>query len=113
MVPPKLARHPRSTSTESLPGYVLRLSEANGHPSPRRLFRLAGMIANESSFRKVRMLKLASIANLPTLDLKQLAFTRSEKGPESIFLLKNRVSAKDLNLAGQNCAQSRRGERLH
>lgn len=100
MVPPKLARHPHPHPTESLPGYVLRLSEANGHPSPRRLFRLAGMIANESSFTRFACSKLASIANLPTLDLEQLAFTRSEKGPESIFLLKNRVSAKDLNLGG-------------
>ena len=49
MIPFKLVRHPAPYPTESLPGYVLRLSELNGYPSPRSLYRMAEMKAGECS----------------------------------------------------------------
>jgi hypothetical protein len=100
MIPSHLARHPRPEPTESLPGYVLRLTQVNGCSSPRELFRLAGMKANETSFTKFACSKFAFIANLPTSDLERIAFTHPEKDPDAMYLLKNRVSAKDRNLSG-------------
>jgi TniQ len=100
MISSKLVVHPAPRPTESLPGYVLRLTEANGYASPSSLFRLAGMMANETSFKNFECSKFALIANLAPSNLERMAFTRPESDPQAIYLLGNHVSVKDLNLSG-------------
>jgi hypothetical protein len=97
MISSTLVRHPAPHPTESLPGYVLRLSEANGCASPRNLYRLAEMNAHQSSLRNFACSKFAAIANLPTSLLDQIAL-KSSKSESEVRLLGNVVSVKDLNL---------------
>ncbi len=100
MISSKLVRHPPPYPTESLRGYVLRLSEANGYTSPQSLYRLAGMRADETSPSNFECSKLAAIANCPTSLLDQIAFKDSGDESETMQLLGNWVSTRDLNLTG-------------
>lgn len=68
MITPVLVRHPRPFQTESVRGYVLRLSEANGYHSPACIFQLAGMHQCETSTYSFNFAKLARVANF-TLSL--------------------------------------------
>lgn len=94
----KLVRHPLPHPTESLPGYVLRLSEINGYTAPRSLFRLADFKANETSVSNFNCSKLASISDVPISVLEKIAITCPESDPHSLRLLGNRLSSDDLNL---------------
>jgi hypothetical protein len=100
MSSPKLVRHPLPHPTESLSGYVLRLSEINGYTSPRSLFRLADMMANETSVSTFNCSKLASISDVPVSTLEKLAITGPEAHPHALHMLGNILSTKDLNLKG-------------
>jgi hypothetical protein len=96
MISPQLARHPAPHPTESLPGYLLRLSEANGYSSPRTLYQLAEMKA-PSSLKNFACSKFAAIANLSISLFDQIAF-RSVENEFEVSLLENVVSVKDLSL---------------
>lgn len=96
----RLVRHPAPHMTESLPGYALRLTDANGYPSPRSLFRLAGMKSGETPAGSFSCAKLARIACQSTADLQRISFQDPEDGPYSLRLLGHRVSTSDLNLSG-------------
>ena len=62
-----LVRHPRPFQTESLFGYILRLSEENGFVTPWSLFRFAGMVQSEVVNHGFNFQKLANIINWSSL----------------------------------------------
>jgi TniQ len=96
VIAPKLVRHPAPFATESLPGYVLRLTELNGYGSPRSIYKLAGMNATESSLSKFDCSKLAAIANQPVEMIERIAF--NSKRTRSLDLLGKPAAMDDLNL---------------
>lgn len=98
MISPKLVLHPAPHPTESLPGYILRLSEMNGYASPQNLYRLAEMTAGQRSLTRFDCSRIAAITNQATSDVNRLAFTRPGNEPDRMRLLGNTVSVKDLNL---------------
>ena len=100
MIPSKLVRHPAPYPTESLPGYVLRLSELNGYPSPRSLYRMAEMKAGECSPSNFNCPKFASIVNQEASCLERIAFRSTDVDVDDLQLLGNRVSTNDLGLTG-------------
>jgi hypothetical protein len=97
---PLLVRHPPPYLTESLLGYVVRLTEANGYASPRNLYRLAGMNGGETSATTFGCSKFAAIATHPASCLERIAFKPSLSESPTLSLLGNRVGASDLNLTG-------------
>ena len=95
---PLLVRHPAPYPTESLLGYVLRLSEKNGYLSPWSVCQLAGMRQKEMKTTGIRVEKLAQIAACPVSELTQIAFTSAgnRRLPQ---LLGHRLTPTDLNIA--------------
>jgi hypothetical protein len=95
---PLLVRHPAPYPTESILGYVLRLSEKNGYLSPWSVYHLAGMKQKEMKTTGIRVEKLAPIASCPISELTQIAFTsaRNRRLPQ---LLGHRLTPTDLNVA--------------
>lgn len=68
-------RHPAPNPTESLLGYVLRVSEGNGYSSPWSIYCLAGMKSNERRASRVELEKLAKITNWPQEWLDAIAYS--------------------------------------
>lgn len=93
-----LVRHPRPYPAESLPGYVLRLSEKNGYVSPWSLCRMAGMRQREIQTTGIGVEKLAAIANCAASELHQIAFTSASNRRLSA-LLGHRLTPTELNIA--------------
>lgn len=94
----KLVRHPPPHPTESLPGYVLRLCEANGYESPNAIFRVARMKGTEASWTNLDCTKLAAAANCSVTDLERLAFRRKEDDLNIKYMLGKTITAENLNL---------------
>jgi len=93
-----LVRHPEPHPTESLLGYVVRLTEANGYASPKDLYRLAGVRAGRITVDSVETSILATITGHPVSQFEQIALTPKEKKPETLRLLGNIVDSRDLTL---------------
>ena len=96
---PLLVRHPAPHPTESLIGYVLRLSEENGYDSPWSVYSLAGMKQNEISTSGFKFHKLAAIVNRSSSELDKLGFSGPVGQPRSARLLGNRLIPSDLKIA--------------
>jgi hypothetical protein len=96
---PLLVRHPAPYPTESLLGYVLRLSEKNGYISPSAVCRLAGIKQNDLGAIGLRVEKLAAIASCGVADLNQITFALSVNGRRSSQLLSHRLVPRELTLA--------------
>jgi hypothetical protein len=96
---PLLVRHPAPYPTESLLGYVLRLSEMNGYPSPSAVCSLAGVRLNDLGAIGLRIDRLAAIASCGLAELSQIAFARSVNGRRSSQLLSHRLVPRELTLA--------------
>jgi hypothetical protein len=102
----QLVRHPGRYPTESLPGYVLRLSEKNGYASPRDLYRLAGMTSTETSLTSFAFPKIAAISKQPSSELRKCALNPNSRDSREFYLLGRRISAAYLNLTGARvCAE--------
>ena len=93
-----LVRHPAPFQTESLPAYLLRLTDLNGYRSPADLYRLAGMKRDETSISNLNTSKLASIASQPTQVLRRISLRPPTSHPHSLNLLEHLVSKTDLTL---------------
>jgi hypothetical protein len=106
MSTPLLVRHPPPHPTESLAGYVLRLSEVNGYINPQSLYSLAGMNANERSWTNFACAKLAAIANQPVSSVERIAYKYSGNGPRAMALLGEPVNSRDLKLTGAKVCPS-------
>ncbi len=94
----KLVRHPPPHPSESLPGYVLRLCEANGYESPRAIFQVANMNQTETSWSNFDCTKLATAANCPVSDLERLAFRHKDDAQNTKYLLGQTIGSANLNL---------------
>jgi len=95
---PLLVRHPAPYSTESLLGYLVRLTGANGYASPKDLYRLAGVAADRITVRGFDASMLASITGHPESACERIALTRLGSQPDTAFLLGNKVKVTDLTL---------------
>ena len=95
---PHLVRHPQPYSTESLLGYVLRVSQDNGYSSPWSVYRLAAMKSNEMKTPGVNLEKLARIINWPEEKLDAIAYSAPVGQPRWCRLLGHPVLPQDLNL---------------
>ena len=95
---PLLVRHPAPYPTESLLGYVLRVSEDNGYDSPWSVYRVADMKSNERKAPGVNLEKLAKITNWPQEKLDAIAYSAPAGQPRWCRLLGHPVLPQDLNL---------------
>ena len=96
---PLLVRHPAPYPTESLLGYVLRVSEENGYSSPWSVYSLAGLKSHEMRASGVRLDKLASISNCTEEKLDAIAYSAPAGQPRWSRLLGQPVLPQDLNLS--------------
>ena len=92
-----LVRHPPPFPTESLFGYILRLSQENGYTTPWTLFLTAGMKPHEIRGTGIRFTKLARFANRPSSELNAIAYSSPERR-RSCRLLGHPLVLADLNL---------------
>ena len=74
MTTPLLVRHPPPFRTESLFGYILRLSEENGYTTPWSLFLLAQIRQHEARSTGMKLAKLAQICNRPQNELQSISY---------------------------------------
>lgn len=95
---PLLVRHPAPHPTESLPGYMLRLAEENGYPSPWRVCLLAGLKQNEIRTSGFQVEKLAAVSNQPSSRLREISFSAPSERPRWARLLNHPVVPTDLSL---------------
>ena len=93
-----LARHPTPFPTESLPGHILRLSEANGYSTPRKMFLAAGMNGDEISVRSFNCEKMAAITNRSTEELERIGMRPMQKDSWGLRLLGNTVGLDYLDI---------------
>ncbi len=99
MITSLLVRHPAPYPTESLLGYVLRVSEGNGYSSPWSVYHLAGLKSHEMRASCVRLEKLAGITNWPEERLDAIAYSAPPGQPRWSRLLGQPVLPQDLNLS--------------
>lgn len=77
---PLLARTPAPKPLESLYGYVLRVSQANGYESPWQIFRYAGLQQNKLLKTTTPAAPLARVVGHPVEALQKLAWPRCANG---------------------------------
>ncbi|HEX7650025.1 MAG TPA: TniQ family protein [Noviherbaspirillum sp.] len=75
-----LIRTPGPNKTESLLGYALRLSVANGYETPWHIFSHAGIEANAIRGARFPYEKLAAVLGIPDAELEQLSYAGVNKG---------------------------------
>src|ERR1035441_10224366 len=98
MSTPLLFRHPAPHPTESLVGYVLRLSEVNGYNSMWSVYNLAGLKQNEVRTCGFKVEKLAAIVNRSSSELDKIGFSAPPDQPRWARLLGHSVVPTDLNI---------------
>lgn len=85
-----LVRTPHPRLTESLLGYVLRVSEANGYDTPWHVLRYAGLTQGEMKSAALPVEKLAPILGLSPDALHHIAYvSATEEGVRQFRLLGN------------------------
>jgi TniQ len=87
MTTPLLVRHPAPFPTESLLGYILRLSEENGYTTPWSLFLLAQIRQHEARSTGMKVAKLAQICNRLQTELQAISYRWPGDRPRSCRLL--------------------------
>ena len=92
-----LPRHPNPHTTESLWGYILRVSRANGFRSPWAVIERSGMVQFEARGASINLTKLAAITRKDQARLQNIGY---ESGTEerSYVLLGHRVPWTALEL---------------
>lgn len=91
-VPPLLLRTPAPRPTESLQGYVLRLSEANGYDTPWHVLTASGFSQDEMEGAGLPHRKLARVLSDKADALDPIAYhTTNEAGDRVFTLLGHRV----------------------
>ena len=98
MSTPLLVRHPLPFPTESLVGYVLRLSQENGYSSPWSVYQMAGLQQNQVRSSGFKFERLAKITGRPASVLNKIAFSASSDHPRWSRLLGHDLVPTDLNL---------------
>ena len=74
MTTPLLVRHSAPFPTESLFGYILRLSEENGYTTPWSLFLLAQIRQHEARSTGMKVAKLARVCDRPHNELESISY---------------------------------------
>jgi hypothetical protein len=114
MTTPLLVRHLAPLLTESLYGYILRLSEANGYTTPWSLFLLAQIRDHEARSTGMKVAKLAQVCNRPENELQSISYPMAGRSRE---VLSFAGAFADPMGVGCNPAQTvygmRRGEGVH
>jgi hypothetical protein len=87
MSAPLLVRHPAPFRTESLFGYILRLSQENGYTTPWSLLLLAQMAQHEARTTGMKVAKLAQVCNRPQRELQFISYRWPDDHPRSCRLL--------------------------
>lgn len=83
-----LVRTPAPLQTESLFGYVLRISEANGYDTPWHVFNHAGLSQGEMNSPAIPIEKLTAVIGTDPLPLKRIAYADvNSRGLREYFLL--------------------------
>ena len=101
-----LVRHPAPYPTESIVGYLLRLTEENGYSSPWSVCSLAGLKQSEIRTSGFKLEKLAAIINRPASELDEIGFSAPVNQPRWARLLGNNIVPTDLNIANAGlCAR--------
>lgn len=95
---PLLVRHPSPFPTESLVGYVLRLSQENGYDSPWSVYQMAGLRQNQVRSSGFKFERIAEITGRPSSVLNKIAFSASSDHPRWSRLLGHDLVPTDLNL---------------
>ena len=90
--------HPAPHPTESLVGYVLRLSEGNGLLTPWSVYNLAGMKQSEIRTCGIKLEKLAAIVNRSASELDHIGFSAPADQPRWARLLGNSMVPTDLSI---------------
>src|SRR5580698_10502863 len=98
MTKPILVRHTPPHKTESLMGYMLRLSEENGYSTPWSLILLAGIKQNEIRTSGMSIKKLAAIANRPKSELELIAYSSPPGQPRWARLLGHPLVPTELSI---------------
>src|SRR6185437_4900268 len=93
-----LVRHPAPFPTESLLGYILRLSQENGYPTPWPVLQLSGITQHEFGRPGLKVLKLARTTGRSVAELDRLAYSPPEDHPRAARLLGHALLPKDLIL---------------
>ena len=88
MTNPLLARHPEPMLAESAFGYMLRVSEENGYPSPTGMMRFAGLNQAECTRRDLVLRAMATITPFPydELTARLDSFVPTDAATSSILL---------------------------
>lgn len=84
---PLLVRTPSHHKTESLLGFILRVSEANGYDTPWQVLRLAGISQGQMQTAGLPVEKLAQIMNRGTDALLSLSYRASTDGSSHFKIL--------------------------
>ena len=74
MTTPLLVRHPAPFPTESLLGYILRLSEENGYTTPWSLLLLGRIGQHEARSTGMKVAKLAQVSNRSQTELQSISY---------------------------------------
>jgi hypothetical protein len=96
MTTPLLVRHPAPFPTESLLGYILRLSEENGYTTPWSLFVLAQITPHEARSTGIKMAKLALVSNRSQAELQSISYRWPGDHPRSCRLLGHLLTPLEL-----------------
>ena len=94
----RLVVTPRPRGDESLPGYLLRLSEANGCASPWWLYQIAGLRQSETRSCNPRLTKLSLLVGHDPDLLAAIRFRRDPAGGVWGDLLGHKLLPVDLSL---------------
>lgn len=97
---PILARHPVPHPTESLMGYVLRLSEVNGYMTPWSVYQFARMKQSDARSTGMKISNLAIITQRHEADLQKIAFAPAKGRSRWCRLLGHDLIPTDLNVTG-------------
>lgn len=82
-----LVRTPRPAPTESLFGFVLRVSESNGYETPWHVFQIAGIEQDKMFAGGMPVEKLAAVLGMAAADLAHLSLSERRHGELSHKLL--------------------------
>ena len=96
MTTPLLVRHPAPFRTESLLGYILRLSEENGYTTPWSLLLLAQIRQHEARSTGMKVTKLAQICNRPQNELQSISYRWPGDRPRCCRLLGHLLTPREL-----------------
>src|SRR5271157_5989651 len=100
MITPLLVRHPAPFRTESLFGYILRLSEENGYTTPWSLFLLAQIRQHEARSTGMKAAKVAQVCNRSRTELQSISYRWPGDHPRSCRLLGHLLIPWELVVTG-------------